>query len=56
MILQFDDATALQHMIKIFDSVAIRDVLGTHCLLVSIPRAPTAGNGRGGGCGQPRLP
>jgi hypothetical protein len=56
MVLQFDDATTLHHMIKIFDSIAIRDALGTHRLLVSIPRATPSGNGKGGGPGRPRIP
>jgi hypothetical protein len=55
-VLQFADAEPLLHMIKLLDSIAIRDSLGTHRLLVSIPRAAPSGNARGCGQGRPRLP
>jgi hypothetical protein len=53
IILQFAAVAPLQHMIKILDGIALRDGLGTHRLLVSIPRS-MPGNAPGGGRGPPR--
>jgi hypothetical protein len=54
IIIQFESAAPLQHMIKILDGIALRDGLGTHRLLVSIPRSKMPGNAQGGGRGPPR--
>jgi hypothetical protein len=55
IVVQFEAAEPLQHMIRILDSIALQDSLGTHRLLVSVPMTKTSGNVKGGGRGPPRL-